>query len=255
MVTPTFSVVFPNVQVAVFGRGIHFNPDDARVDEQLRIIEERARACGANRVTWQRVPTPKHSERRWMVHTTAYENRTKDVFAVMHDVRADGVILTEAGEAVAVLTRDCPSVILASKYHGHVAWLHAGRDSLHGIDTGNPKQSVIHNMLEACMPYWKDPASVFGLISCGIEPECFPNDRYPDILHGLTTMWGPSVIHDSTQGTLNLRELVLLQLEAHGIRREHIFHDGLGTFSDPLLASNRAGDTTVHNLIMVTRTS
>jgi hypothetical protein len=115
---------------------------------------------------------------------------------------------------------------------------------------GHVNESVIANAL----PWFGndvEPEQIFGAIVMGIAPEHFANGRYPEITTALSRRWGPSVVPDQTRHTIDLKELILRQLESYRIPRENIQHDGIDTFTDKHYASlraNRGG----HNLLLVT---
>ena len=172
----------------------------------------------------------------------------------MNDSPADGVLLTEAGMAVALTSRDCPYLVLWSNGGGPVLVIHCGRDQLHNVSGGNATESVIGNALAEISQHGVESRSLCGVITLGIATQYFPNDCYPEITSALVRTWGDEVVPDRESGTIDLKELILRQLEVFGeIPRENITHDKLDTFSNTELSSVRAGRKG-HNMIIVHRT-
>ncbi len=130
--------------------------------------------------------------------------------------------------------------------------IHCSRDALHGFDIERPDASVIPESVSMCMTEWGNLRDVYGVITLGIAPEHFPNDRYPEIVSSLIDRWGPSVVPDSARATIDLSALIKAQLASIGIDPSHIEHDELDTYSDERLASMRRGHGGYHNLVLVT---
>ncbi len=207
-------------------------------------------ATPSDAVIWQRPPGQRFKEAsRLVIGLCHMENVRNKQHVIMNKQRADGVILCDPSITVAVTSRDCPYLILWSEQVPRVAVLHCGRDQLHNVLEGRTDESVIANAI----PWFGvnvEPDQIYGAMVMGIAPEHFANAKYPKITTALSRRWGLEVIPDQTRHTIDLKELILRQLESYRIPRANIMDDGIDTFSNKYCASyrdNRGG----HNLILV----
>ncbi len=223
---------------------------DPRVSDTRHICAQIAQYLSpdiSGSIIWQRPPGQSNMADIRNVIGLCYSPQQK---VTMNARRADGIILRDPNITVAVTSRDCPYLVLWSEQMPCVAVLHCGRDQLHNILEGHVDESVIANAIPWFGNFF-EPEQIFGAIVMGIAPENFANARYPEITTALSRRWGISVVPDQTRHTIDLKELILRQLESYKIPRENIQHDGVDTYSDKYLASLRAGRGG-HNLLLVT---
>lgn len=250
-------VTCENAHVFIQSRGnaLVYDPTSTNLEKPLSVIEKIAQHAGADSVLWQRLANDSMRESRFLVEVIDELPKDLNRFGTINHNRLDGVILTRSRQAVAFSTRDCPTLILYSERGGPIAVLHCSRSALQGADIGlfHHRYSVIENAIKTCLPLWRDASLVCGFITFGITPEHFQNDRYPAITKNIMKLWGPSVVPDRQRGTIDLVELIRVQLEQFGIgiKRERITHDGLDTYREVGIASKRRGCGNHHNLILV----
>jgi copper oxidase (laccase) domain-containing protein len=240
-----------HVIVQSFGKEVMYNPKLGDFTKTLPPIEAIAKNMGADNVLLQLLANDNRG--RFRVSTRNLISRSYERMGTIEDKRIDGVILTREGDAVAFMTRDCPTLVLYTTHGGPIAVLHCSRGSLQGVDLGKPRESIIANAMTLCQILWRNPnpQTIRGFVTLGIAGHHFSNERYPNIAKTLQECWGEQVAPHDLFSPLNLYELILAQLSEYGIERSHVSHDGLDTFSNPLLASKRGGKETHHNLIVV----
>lgn len=240
------------MQVSCFGDALTYDPESTKLEHIKEQILQYSDSCGIvkdqeHRVTWQRVPGKLFPQLNKSVIGLPHRPGFSPI--IMNPVHADGVVLYGKNQTIACTSRDCPFLTLTSESTDCVMTLHCGRDQLHN-NGSHLNESVIFNALG-----WfgrdVDPKSIKGVITMGIAPVHFPNERYPKITTALAKRWGAEVIPDSERQTIDLRELILRQLESCNISRDNIAHDGMDTFSDTRFASYRAKRMR-HNLTLVT---
>lgn len=244
--------------LSLYGLGnfVMYDPNDPNLDHVLHKIGGFIRSVPdmrtlPRRVIWQRVPGQRFpSATRAVIKVGKRTMQHKRGWVVRNTFHADGVIIEDQDIAVAFTSRDCPYLALECVVGGkHVVLvLHCGRDQLHNFGEGKIAESVIANAMTELSRMGKVEC-MSGVITLGISPEHFPNERYQDLTEALSTAWGESVIQDKTRHTIDLVELILCQLEKHGIPRRLITHDALDTFTDTRLASMRA-NRGGHNLLI-----
>lgn len=249
--TPVVKRTNERRRIVGFGNAFTYDVNDPHPEKALATIRTFAHhhlsPSVKDRLHWQRFPGGNISEGKRRVLLLEHEPMFPSPWA-------DGVILSAPRTAVAVATRDCPVLVLYPEDGGPMLVMHCGRDCLHNFpdDTHN---SVIADGLavykERCRSGISD---LRGFITLGIAPEYFQNDKYPDLVATLSREWGPEIVSDPDRLTLNLRELIYKQLEAHHIDRSQIKNDCLDTYSDPRLASVRQnGRNAMYNLLLVER--
>lgn len=208
------------------------------------------------RIIWQRLPSHTHkSASRKVVHINNLTMAHARGWVVMNSefIRADATVLDSLEISVVTMTRDCPTLVLWNDSEGPVAVAHCGRDQLHNAGGEGVGESVIQNVLLEMRKLGIETTSLRGVITTGIAAEHFPNNYYPEICAALRKAWGEAVVPDNERQTIDLKELVLRQLEEYGgVQRECIVHDGIDTYSDARTASVRA-NRPGQNMIVVTR--
>ena len=141
---------------------------------------------------------------------------------------ADGLVATQAGEAVAIATADCVPVLLTDTEGRRVAAIHAGwRGTLARITEAGVK---------ALYAAGARPGSVEAAIGPCIGPCCFEveadfRDRFAESLGEITA--GAWQDGRPGHGSLDLRLLNRRQLELAGLAPEAIHDIGGCTFCGP----------------------
>lgn len=242
-----------HVRIRAFGNIFDYDPKSTDRGEQLQVIEGLARDMGARRVLWQVLANDKFPEARFRVRRSADVIRPPNVFGHVNYDRCDGIVLEESGDAVAFTSRDCPILILRNPHGWPAAVLHCSRSSLQGTEVGRASASVLDEAFQLCAGGFLDCTEVGGYITMGIAPSHFNNERYPRITDALIRNWGAHIVGDP-QGrrTIDIVELVRVQLRAKRVNTAQVYWDALDTFTDPRLASVRAGRGG-HNLVIVVR--
>lgn len=257
MCAPKCIFEYHTEEISIFslGNALSYNPRDVDQKNVFCTIKEYTEVLispvDKPRVTlWQRLPGKQHRELNRRISTidrSVLQASHRDV-VVMSRSPADGLLVHHRNIAIALTSRDCPYLVLWAEGHEDIAILHCGRDQLHDFDT-NDRASVVESALTALLQYW-EPKDIHGVITLGISPEHFHNERYPDIIWNIQQQWGSSVITDMERLTLDLKELILVQLESCGVDRHQIICDDIDTYSDTRCASTRA-QRGGHNMILV----
>lgn len=241
------------VRFGCFGNIFDYDPRSTDREAQLEVIVDIAQDMGARRVLWQILANDKDREARFRVRRADDVSRPKDRFGHINYDRCDGIVLERSGDAVAFTTRDCPILILRNPHGTPVAVLHCSRSSLQGADVGQSSRSVFDEAFRLCEGGFLGCTEVGGYLTLGIAAEHFHNERYPHIVEPLKKNWGKHVIGGTAERpTIDIVELVRVQLRARGVDTQQVFWDTLDTFTDPRLASVRAGRGG-HNLVIVVR--
>jgi len=241
--------------VRSYGKVLQWNPQEPPGEKVIRVIESLAEAQGLKQIVWQRLPNDHHPERRFLVVNWNDVPLDQSRICTANETRFDGVILTKPGQAVAMLTRDCPTLALRGEIGTPVAAMHCSRTSLQGFDIGQRSGSVIANAFEKCWETWDRVTQIKGVITLGIAAKHFSNDWYPETVFSLRERWGKAVVPDLRHMTIDLAALIKVQLNnfAGPLAEDQILLDGLDTFLDERLASVRAGHDGYHNLVIVSR--
>lgn len=242
-----------SVRFRCFGNIFDYDPKSTDLSTQLSVVEELAREMGAERVLWQRLANDNHPEGRFRVQRSVDIVRPANTFGYINYDRCDGIVLEEPGDAVALTSRDCPILILRNPHGWPAAVLHCSRSSLQGAEIGRATKSVFSEAFQLCAGGFLDCTEVGGYLTMGIAEEHFHNEKYPHITDSLKRNWGMHVIGGTKERpTIDIVELVRVQLRARGVSTERVLWDALDTFTDPRLASVRAGRGG-HNLVIVVR--
>jgi copper oxidase (laccase) domain-containing protein len=159
----------------------------------------------------------------------------------------DGAVISESRSAVILQTADCPTLVLTNESEGRVAIVHAGRPALTG------DSHVIKNaILEVCGN--EDSAkNLKALIVGSICGRCFKHDKpeaKPFIEYFLQLPEPNQVFTDRENGALDLFGVIRRDLLCHGLRDEHIRHEGPCTFETEDLASYRRAKTELRNTMI-----
>lgn len=165
--------------------------------------------------------------------------------------QADGMILNKSGQALAVATRDCLSVVVTSP-GGQIGFAHGARAALAPRPTSS---DILSNLLgqmknqEKFSEGWK--AHLIG----GICGTCFEHEpNHIDVL-GFQSQAGRLVIKELSNGKvgLDLPAWTHLWLQGFGFLEENIIHDGECTHSNIKLGSKRREREGDHNLTIIYR--
>ncbi len=242
-----------SVRFRCFGNIFDYDPKITDLSAQLSVVEELAREMGAERVLWQRLANDNHPEGRFRVLRAEDIPRNTDRFGHINHARCDGVVLERPRDAVALTSRDCPILILHNPHGWPAAILHCSRSSLQGAEVGDPTRSVLNEAFQLCAGGFLDGSEVVGYLTMGIAAEHFHNERYPRITESLKKHWGKHVIGGTDERpTIDIPALVGTQLRTRGVNTARVYTDALDTFTDPRLASVRAGRGG-HNLVIAMR--
>jgi YfiH family protein len=142
--------------------------------------------------------------------------------------RADAVVTTTPGLALAVLVADCAPVLLADPAARVVAAAHSGRP---GTAAG-----VVPAAVAAMRGRGADPARIVALIGPAVCGRCY---EVPPALHDEVAAAVPETSCRTRAGTpgLDIRAGIVAQLRAAGVGRVH--QDGRCTVESPELYSYR----------------
>lgn len=188
---------------------------------------------------------------------------------VFRGVFADGVLLSKIGEACAIASADCPTIVGRSPSTLLVAAAHAGRDSLYDKDAllngqePRPHASVVHALADVLGP------DLHAHVACGIAPEGFLHPADDERYGGtnvrraahLRSRWGEACAPDRPSGPIDLHALITAQFEERGIPRDRLSRDRVDTHGDraadghPIWQSHRRDKGGKRNLVLVIRRS
>jgi len=185
----------------------------------------------------------------------------------MGKVNADGCPIP-TGEAFAVCSADCATVVAYSKDHLVTLAAHAGRDSVlerSFIKTGNACRQnlgVLHSIVAAMWALGYDPREVFLGVFGGIRtnflhpPDHAEYGGFNRRLISFCKRIDGAVLDDQT-GDIDMYAVIAGVAVRIGILEKHIFFDDVDTGSDvdehgnPLWASHRHGKPGMRNLCIV----
>jgi len=250
-VSPIFEDHTGHTSVRSYGNAVRFRPDDADLSGPLSVIESIAKEHGLKDVLWQRPPNDNHPERRFTVARRHEIPTQQGHVCTISNRLFDCVILTKPGQSVAMTSSDCPMLMLSGE--GFVAGMHCGRTALQGFDMRLLNDaSVIQNAFKFLFDRVGEPRNLRAVVTMGIAPEHFNNNRYPQVLQGIRNRWGNGIVSNDGHGRIDLLALIRAQLsEVFNMMTSQVEWDGLDTFSSPCLASHRAGHNDWHNLVVV----
>ncbi|MCB9810556.1 MAG: polyphenol oxidase family protein [Candidatus Nomurabacteria bacterium] len=167
-----------------------------------------------------------------------------------HDVRAEGVLLTEPGSAAVIKTADCPTLILYDKLNRKGIINHAGRPALTPRNIANGRFSnivtITHQILTENSPKTQLIAYITGSI-CG---DCFlhDNENGRRLAEPFINVFGDEVMTE--KHGLDLPLVIKKQLMRLGVKKENITHDEICTFENESLYSYRNKDGLSRNTVI-----
>src|SRR5262245_14936552 len=140
---------------------------------------------------------------------------------------ADGIVTTELGLLLGIVSADCVPLLIVAPQQGIVAALHAGwRGTLKGIS--------IRAMDMFTSGWHIDPTSLWIALGPAIGGCCY--EVGVEVGESLVQRWNPSSPTAwqpyGERGLLDLREINLVQFEQAGVPRERIQLVGPCTFCD-----------------------
>lgn len=191
-----------------------------------------------------RLPKESHERYRCAIH-----NDEHDTF-----FNSDAVLLGKPNRSIAFATSDCGATILYAKDTGDVVLAHTGRNQLMSSEQPEEHVSILEASLKMLQGRGAELDSIFSLSVSQIAPIHFAHHGHPDeaLVRSQAAIWGASILKDAAEATLDLVELITLQLEFYGIPKSNVTKVRINPYTSPDLASKRAGKTG-SNVIMVAR--
>ena len=183
------------------------------------------------------------------------EFRTSNGVPVYKNRNSIDAFTLPSGYSCLMRSADCPTLILFNEKNRIVVVAHCSRDSLicrQEVLCGVKKRrysTVIHPSVNVFEKLGISDHEIKAHISCGIAGEYFKhkpdNEKYgrynQDLSKFIADSYGSKCFHGHPQdGCVKLDEVIRAQLLMCGIT--NVTHDGLDTFSDQRLYSNRVGD-------------
>jgi len=167
------------------------------------------------------------------IHSDQIVTITRNSLAA-ENPQADGLLTSEAGVLLGIVTADCVPVLMADPRKGVAVALHAGwRGTLKGI---------AQRAIELCCVRWNvETQDLYVALGPAIGGCCY--EVGPEVGEAIVTRWHI----DSTsawrpvngKGFLDLREINTLQIMQSGVPRANISLTGPCTFCDASFASYR----------------
>lgn len=156
--------------------------------------------------------------------------------------RVDAVLVNRP---IAMITKDCPTLVLTDTRSKMRFVVHIGRDTLATIE----RDSVINTV---CRRMWPaNPKEVVASIWCGIGAQSFENhteDRHRDLVSHFVHQYGKKVlVGDPNKGRLDIPKIATAQLQNWGIPEKNISWDGVDTYRDKRFHSLRRQNTLPKN--------
>ena len=273
------------VEVAVYGAGRNWNfageTGEAIEAGNPGITFDLGFVMGDNRVTRALVPKPAFNAVLVAPDMLTSERLPR----FFRGLDADGVVLTDHGDAYALASADCLAAVLFDPSTGCVIAMHCGRNALVDRDALNGKlPRVFPSIVDAGICHMVNMGANLSrlqvFLAAGIGPDSFTHpttaaiigadgSEKPNIYHSANeTLIGflerkyndgfHVVVTDHNEGKISLVELVTAQLAEHGVTRDQIEWDEVDTATDTgpngefLYHSNRR-DKTLRNLVLVKR--
>ncbi len=155
---------------------------------------------------------------------------------------AEGCVISP-GETVAIVSRDCPIVVITNGQR--TAVFHAGRNAL----APNPTcEACTYTVVSAAVAALCGSTSLLppgyrAYVLGGIQPEHFPHDQNGGIETFVKPFWRkygevvPNVVPDTVRGTLNLYGVLTYLLFEKGV--DCVITDTECPFSSPRMSSKR----------------
>lgn len=165
---------------------------------------------------------------------------------------ADGLILSEVGQAAVFQVADCGAIFAYDHGTGKVAAGHGGRPALtppteHRLCTGC---TIVSNLLSFLRS--PDPRAIEVLVTGNICGSCFVHEAASDEEKYLQWFRGiPGAVSKDVLGKLDLYRVIHQHFIHAGVPTENIRHEGPCSLETPGLSSHRRGDKTRNTLIVV----
>ncbi len=150
--------------------------------------------------------------------------------------QSEGGILTRAGQALLMPTRDCSVLTIVNLMSNDGGAVHCSRESLINRNSGCCEHLGVVERLIAALDI-RDGAKAAAYITGGIGASKFEHQDI-SFVEPFMRLYGEHVVTDKSRGTLDLVAVITAKLHAYGIKNVH--HDGLCTYDHPSLGSVRA---------------
>jgi copper oxidase (laccase) domain-containing protein len=166
----------------------------------------------------------------------------KDGITVMGKTYADGTFVPK-GDAFAITSADCPTIVAWNSQKTHLAWAHAARDSLfdraslvEGVSS-REHFSVVHSLLDAFRGQGFLPEHVHVHVVCGIRTGFYHSRQ--NLMHGaynkaLLKMCEQyeGAIMDDALDEIDLYAVIRGQAIERHVPEANISVDSIDTFAD-----------------------
>ncbi len=197
-----------------------------------------------NKTSIMRPPKQPHERYQCVIHT--------DEPGAFFDT--DAVLLRKPTQSVAFATSDCGATILHAKDTGDVILVHTGRNQLMSATRPHERVSILRNCIALLNDRGAAPEAIYSLSVSQIAAVHFAHHGHPDeaLVRSQAALWGETILQDNVQATLDLVELIAVQLCYFGIPKSNVTRVRINPYTSPDLASKRAGKSG-SNVIMVAR--
>ncbi len=167
---------------------------------------------------------------------------------------SDAVLLGKPHRSVAFATSDCGATILFAKDTGDVVLAHTGRNQLMASEQPGERVSILDACLKTLQGRGAELDNIMSLSVSQIAAPNFAHKGHPDeaLVRSQAALWGERSLPDKEAATLDLVELITLQLCCYGLPRSNITRVRINPYTSPVLSSKRAGKLG-SNVIMVSR--
>lgn len=166
------------------------------------------------------------------------------------NTRADGIVLSVAGQSMAAAVRDCTSLVVVTE-QGLVGYGHCHRAGLVPDNAGN---NVVSNLLAELSQNEPVTQKWQAYLLMGICGNCF--EHTADHAHVAQLRFiSPDCIRPVRPGLVgvDIPCFVRDQLVMSGFTAANVHHDRVCTHEDPLYGSKRRNRTGRHNLVIVSK--
>lgn len=239
MVSPLFQYRIGGFDLYVFGHQVSLTKDP-------RPSYELALSLGALQGKIAQVTTASGPK----------DNGHKQVYPANYNsiLNADGIVLREVGSAGIIMVADCAASLVFDAETGDGALVHMGRPALDPTlnECGHCGYTVVDNALDA-LNRRQHLHAVHVLVTANICANCFEHQGPDAEKHIAHFRRIPGAITDEGRGTLDIFRVIMHDLAHHGIKREHIEHQGPCTLETPALSSYRRKDITRNTVIAIKR--
>jgi copper oxidase (laccase) domain-containing protein len=282
MVAPT-ATFFPfgnSVEIRLFGRkdqetGEITDWSPAKLDDARR---QRLATIAAD-IGVRQLAAPRPTLSNAKICTVAELNEPIDCgqrISLRRGCDADGTVVIPA-QPFFMASADCTTIVVRDAESGHVIAAHGGRDSLFDrqrILTGRvsrPHESVVDAIIEHFRVQFKSSCKALQVyLTCGIHPRHYYHsfdhptfgEQNRKICMHLVEHWGRGILYGTPEeGRLSIGGIITAQFFRHGIKPTDVDFDSIDTYgdidetADYRWWSNRRGDTTQRNGVLVIRRS